>query len=98
MSIFVTKSQHLELSEHLYKIALKLSDKYGISKIIIKDIIISEFLFINDVVRKGDLKAVRLQYWGIYGVMPKRKAMVHAKRKEQEKEDKELREKFLVNG
>lgn len=85
----------MELGEHLYSIAVELSQKHNISRPKIKEIILSQFRFVAETIKKGELKAVRLRYFGLFGMNKYKKHQVYKYREMgQDKIYKERKSKF----
>jgi len=67
----------------LNKFIKELADKYKIPEIVIDLIVQSQFTFTREIIKKGELKSVRLPQLGIFAIS-ERKVNNYKRKKEQE--------------
>lgn len=65
------------MNEFKVKIIRELSLNNNIPKVIIEQIIDSEFRFLRHIIEKGDFHSVRMEGLGIFGVKPGRLYKLH---------------------
>ena len=71
----------------LNKFIKQLSDKYKLPEMVIELIVQSQFTFTREIIKKGELKNVRLPDLGIFAISERK--VNHYKRKKEEEENNE---------
>lgn len=69
----------------LNRFVKQLSDKYKLPEIVIELIVQSQFIFTREVIKKGELKSIRLPQLGIFAISERK--VNNYKRKKEEKDE-----------
>lgn len=73
----------------LNKFIKELSDRYKIPEVVIDLIVQSQFTFTREIIKKGELKSIRLPQLGIFAIS-ERKVNNYKRKKGQEKKDETI--------